>query len=276
MTGQEASDLTHRVLERYLDAHAIPWEPIPVGPKRSADYLLKPGSSRITCEVKTLVGKNQFRSGGYDPCRPIVRKIKKARPQLHGSDDQPHCVVLHSQSFLDCLSPTTVASAAFGPGFVQYQPDHSIIDGSPPVLRFSRKSELPSHLQHLANATLSPACNRRISALVLLLEYGLSDRELAIWRQMLARQNGGEVIGPAENLRILEAQHDPLPRTVRYEGTTRVIVLDNPYARVALPDDVFCGDFDQRWGASGELYGARWLGRTLESLYNDGVPFQML
>ena len=143
---------------------------------------------------------------------------------------------------------------------------------------FRGRASFPVTSSTPANATLSPARNRRISALVLLLEYGLSDRELAIWRQMLARQNGGEVIGLPKTCGFWKHSTTHFRRTVRYEGDNAASLCSTIRMHESrAPRMMFSGgDFDQRWGASGELYGARWIGRTLESLYNDGVPFQML
>jgi hypothetical protein len=276
MTGQDASNATHRAFEHYLDQHLTNWKPIPVGPDPSADYRLTSATSEITCEVKTLFGKLILESGGYDPCKPIVRKIRKARRQLNGSEGEPRCVVLNSKSVYDSLDPTVVACAAFGPGFVEYRPDHSVIDGSPPVLRFSRRKELPERLWHLSNAALSPVCNTRISALVILRDYELSDRNLAVWRQLEDRQRAGEIIRPGESLRILSSQYESLPNTRQYQGTVRAIVLENPHARTPFADDLFRGPFDQRWCASGDLYGPVWIGSTLETLFADRVPFHML
>ena len=166
MTGQQASNATHQTFEQYLDQLRTPWKPIETGPRKTADYRVSSSGGEITCEVKTLLGMARLASGGYDPCRPIQRKIRRARAQLHTSHGEPCCLVLNSKSVYDSLDPTIVACAAFGPGFQQYRPDHSVIDGRPPVLRFSRKRDLPKHLWHLADATLSPACNRRFSALV--------------------------------------------------------------------------------------------------------------
>jgi hypothetical protein len=237
---------------------------------------LTSGFSSVIAEVKTIVGKKRHESGGYDPCKPIVRKLKKARPQLAESEDEPHCVVLHSQSSIDSLDPSTVACAAFGPGFQQIRPNYFVIDGSPPILRFSRKSELPHHLGHLANAVLSPVINRRISALVILASYALSDFHLAIWRQLVDRQDAGENIPSGESMRILSEQQDRLPHSVRHEGTIRAIVLENPYARATFPPEFFRGPFDQRWSAHGEGYGPVWIGDTLGELQADGTPFHML
>jgi len=279
MTGQEASDKTHRIFEDYLDGQRIPWKPVPVGDERTPDYRLAAGMTEAICEVKTIVGRGSLTSGGYDPCRTIVRKIRKARPQLNAAENEPRCLLLHSQSVYDSLEPGIVAAAAFGPGYRDCRHDYSVVDGRPPALRFSRKKELPERLWHLANAALSPVCNTAISAILILSDYALCDRTLAVWLQLAHRQAGGEVIMPGESMRVLVEQHGTLPNTQQFAGTVRVMVLENPHTPAArrFPEDLFRGPFDQRWSAySEELYGPVWVGSTLQSLYDDGVPFQML
>jgi hypothetical protein len=279
MTGQDASEKTHRIFENYLDARRMTWVPVPLNQGRTPDYRLAAREREALCEVKTIVGSGLLPSGGYDPCKRIVAKIRKARPQLHGAENEPRCLLLHSQSVYDSLEAGIVAAAAFGPGYRDYRHDHTVIDSRPPALRFSRKRELPQHLWHLSNAALSPVCNTAISAIVILSDYLLCDRTLAIWRQLAERQAGGEVIPPGESIRVLAKQHATLPNTQQFAGTVRVIVLENPHTPAArrFPEDLFRGPFDQRWGAYNEdLYGPVWIGSTLEAFYGDGVPFQML
>jgi hypothetical protein len=275
MRGQETSDATHRALERYLDQQGTPWRPMPVSSQPTPDYRLTAEGSDVICEVKTLLCKAPVKPGGYDPSRPIARKIRKARRQLGGFDDLPKCVLLRSESFYNPLNATLVACAAFGPGYRQIRPSHSIIDGSPPLLRFSRKKELPKNLWHLANATLSPVANTKVSAVIILTDYVVGDCHLAVWQQLAARQDADEVIAPGESLRLYAAQAERLPRTIRFEGTVRAIVLENPHGSL-FPEDLFRGPFDQRWKATGDFYGPVWIGSTLESLYGEGTPFHML
>jgi hypothetical protein len=131
----------------------------------------------------------------------------------------------------------------------------------------------------LANAVLSPVYNTAISAILILSDYALCDRALALWRQFSRRQAEGEVIPPGEGMRVLAEPHDNLPNAHQFAGTVRVIVLENPHTPAArrFPEDLFRGPFDQRWSAHNEeLYGPVWMGSTLQSLYDDGVPFQML
>jgi hypothetical protein len=276
MNGQDASQATHQDFERYLDEREIVWKHLKVGSGKTADYRVGFANAEITCEVKTLVGSRRLKSGGYDPCRSIQQKIRRARPQLKTSCDEPCCVVLNSRSALHDLDATVVACAAFGPGFTQYRPDRAVIDDSPPVLRFSRRHKLPAGIQHLANPVLSSACNRTISGLVVFGGYALSHRDLEVWKQLMNRQRSGEKLWPGESLRVLEAQLDRLPNTYQYQGTLRAIVLENPHARVSFPEALFRGPFDQRWRAFGDLYGPHWIGSTLRELYAEEVPFHML
>jgi len=214
--------------------------------------------------------------GGYDPCAPVRRKVRRARKQLREFQTVACGVVLCSESAYHGLDSVTVAAAAFGPGFQQASPNEAIIDGSAPWLRFSKRYELPTHLQHLSDPVLSSDSNRTVSALIILREYALSDRTLAIWRQLVARQEAGEAIRPGESMRILGDQQETLPRTFQYRGTVRVVVLENPHARIKFPIQLFRGPFDQRWAQVGDWYGPTWVGETLSDLHRDGVPFRML
>jgi hypothetical protein len=277
MNGQDASQATHRDFERYLNEREIVWKHLAVGSDKTADYRVGLANAEMTCEVKTLVGSRRLmKSGGYDPWRSIQRKIRRARPQLKTSCDEPCCVVLNSRSSLHHLDASLVACAAFGPGFTQHRPDRSVIDNSPPFLRFSRRHELPAGIQHLANPVLSSTCNRTVSGLVVFGGYALRHRDLEVWKQLMNRQRSGEKLRPGESQRVLETQRDRLPSTYQYQGTLRAIVLENPHARVSFPEDLFRGPFDQRWRAFGDLYGPQWIGSTLRELFAADVPFHML
>jgi hypothetical protein len=66
-------------------------------------------------------------------------------------------------------------------------------------------------------------------------------------------------------------------RTARFEGTVRVIVIENRHRRVPFPKDLFRGPFDQRWNWEEEWCGPQWIGDTLREIYeHEGVPFHML
>ena len=49
-----------------------------------------------------------------------------------------------------------------------------------------------------------------------------------------------------------------------------------PVRANSIPEDLFRGPFDQRWGWKDDLCGPVWIGAELEALYQSGVPFHML
>jgi hypothetical protein len=53
---------------------------------------------------------------------------------------------------------------------------------------------------------------------------------------------------PEEDLDFYEAIPDTPDRR-----RVRVVVYENPYARIPLGRDLFCGPFDERWGVDGEF-----------------------
>jgi len=110
---------------------------------------------------------------------------------------------------------------------------------------------------------------------MVLMRYRLSDFDLALWRELLDRQARGEVLRPGASLDVA-AQLQHVPRTYQFEGTIRLVVIENPHARIAFPTDVFRGPFDQRWTWQGAWCAPTWIGATAEGCFRQGVPFDLL
>jgi len=110
----------------------------------------------------------------------------------------------------------------------------------------------------------------------MLSRYEINELHLEVWKRMYAMQEAGLPISNDDQVRLMEELGPKLAQERRYAGTVRVIVVENRHANVSFPKDLFRGPFDQRWGWKDEWCGPVWLGSTLESLVNDGVPFHML
>lgn len=83
--------------------------------------------------------------------------------------------------------------------------------------------------------------NTTISAIVVLGEY-LDHAEVEKAMQEKMKKQGRKFSGP-ELVRIrMELQKDHHIALV-----PRVVVIENPFARVAFPEDLFVGPFDERW-----------------------------
>ena len=143
--------------------------------------------------------------------------------------------------------------------------DEGRVVNEPERFRFSGKSKLTA------------SRNTSISAVVVLQHYCVDERMVSIINELLFRQRRGELIAPGANIQLLSERQDE-PREISHEGTVRVIVLENPYARYRFPADLFRGPFDQRWTFADGCYSMTWIGSELKRLVNrpSPVPFILL
>lgn len=81
---------------------------------------------------------------------------------------------------------------------------------------------------------------------------------------------------PWLQFRVLEELSSEQSPSLSYEGTIRALVLENPYARVSFPADLFTGPFDQRWRMEGGTLCLAALGSELTQLKDSGIPFVFL
>ena len=264
------------VFEEYLRGHNLAWEYEALSGSKKPDYVVEHPTGKCVIEVKEIEDPDPLPLNGFHPDRPVRNKIKDAQKQLIEYKQCCCSLVVFTESMFGPSEPITILGAAFGPGHQQAGRDHSKIDPAPSFYRFSRKSELPTNLQFLSNPMLSPEQNRTFSALILLGQYELKELHLEVWRRLYARQQAGQSVEHADRFRLLKELGPTLAELRRYSGTIRVIVIENPYARIPFPADLFRGPFDQRWGWNGQWCGPVWIGSTLEYLSNDGVPFYML
>jgi hypothetical protein len=264
------------IFEGYLRAQALEWQYEALPGKKKPDYVIEHRSGKCIFELKEIEGPPIFPKKGFDPGKPVRKKIERARTQFKEYKD--HCcnLTIFSSTMLGPTDPGMIAAAAFGPGYHQPGRDYSKLDPKPAYYRFFNRYELREDLHFLADAALSPVANRSFSALVFLSRYGLNELHLEVWRRLYARQEAGEVIEPTAQATLLEELGHSLRGSQRYAGTVRVAVIENRYARIPFPEDLFRGPFDQRWGWNDDLCGPVWIGAELEALYQSGVPFHML
>jgi hypothetical protein len=212
---------------------------------------------------------------GYYPATAIRDALRRARNQLRGCKHMPTGILLYSEAVYRSVTPVTVASAAFGPGY-QDARCYDRVETCSPALRFPNKHACPTKVPKLANPFLSRTDNRSVSAVMVLMRYRLSDFRLSVWRELLARQAKGEVLRPGASLDVAAQLQHALPATYQFEGTIRLVVIDNRHARIGFPTDVFRGPFDQRWTWHGEWCMPAWIGATAARCFQEGVPFDLL
>jgi hypothetical protein len=98
---------------------------------------------------------------------------------------------------------------------------------------------------------------------------------LEVWGRLDAKRQRGEVVETSDQFDLLHQFSPDGTAKYSYEGTIRAVILENPYARVAFPHDLFVGRFDQRWRMNRETgwFRLAFMGSELERLKRDGVPF---
>jgi len=244
--------------ERYLDSQNIGWTRVLTSTQKQPDYRVDHNSKKCLFEVKEFDDPAIAPSGGFSPCPPIKAKIRAAAKQFKQHRNDCCTLVLWSSNFHRSVQPQVVLSAAFGEYVRQTT---------------SPLGAEPSSYHYSGRAELRPDCNTTYSAIAILAPYQLNHLWLEAWRRLDARRRQGEEIKTSDHFELLH-QLSPEGRTsYSYQGTIRTILLENPYARIAFPPDLFAGPFDQRWRMESGWFRLAFIGSELERLKNDGVPF---
>jgi hypothetical protein len=263
-----------RLFESYLSGQGLPWEYEPLFGQWRPDYLIHAASADCVVEVEELRQPDPLPSGGYAPDRAVREALRRGHKQVRGCKHLPAGILIYSESVFRSVTGISVAAAAFGPGYQNALP-YDRVGAAAPALRFLTRRECGVY-QHLANPFLSRTDNRSISAVMLLTHYRLDMFELAVWQELLRRQERGEQIPPGANIKVAADLEGRAPRTFEFEGTRRVVLIENPYARIPFPHDVFQGPFDQRWTWKEGWCTPTWIGRSATKCRDAGVPFGLL
>jgi len=257
---------SERILEQYLEGQSLTWTRPSGSDRKQPDYEVQHRGASYVFEVKEFDYPAPEPSGGFSPCRPIQKKINRAREQFKEYPDQCCALVLwNSKSILRDVRLDVVLSAAFG----------ERVDIEPKCAGDPRAE--PLSYQFSGKAALTPTSNTTISAIAILVRYQLDQVWLEAWRRLSEKMGRGEVIQPFDESDITQQVSREFvgPRYL-YQGTIRMIVLENPYAKIAFPLDLFTGPFDQRWRLESGRFSLCFLGSELTRLKQSGVPFVYL
>lgn len=249
------------VFEQYLDSHNLKWSKIPESAQKQPDYKVAHGSMTCVFEVKEFDDPQTKPVGGFSPCPAFREKIRAASKKFKHYRSDSCALVLWSKSIYRATIPEVVLSAAFGEKIYMNRPP---LGAQPSVYHFSGRAEL------------RPDCNTRFSAIVVLATYELNHVRLEAWRRLNAKQERGEPIEPFDQLNLLAQVESEGITGHSYQGTIRTVVLENPYAKIPFPRDLFVGPFDQHWAMESRCFQLSFMGAELRRLKGDGVPFIFL
>jgi hypothetical protein len=228
---------------------AFQHEPSLKGTNRRPDYRLDWSGRQILLELKEFRGNREdfvAGVGSYDPYSPLREKIQAARKKFKGLEEHCCCLVLHNVDkpvvhlewryiYAAMLGDLTVSVPLRLSGR-DVEPDAKasmIFAGGGAMVREHQGQPVePQHQTISAVLALRhlPVGQERFRA-------ARNERERGLGRPLSMDEYWAEV----ESARGTD-------RDLSYREL-RVVVHENPYARVALPADLFRGPWDERYGA---------------------------
>ena len=220
------------------------------GTTRRPDYTVAWKDVEILFEVKEFRAvAEDFRPGfgAYDPYEPIRKKIEEGRRKFKDLDNYCCCLVLYNRDkLLVDLGWQYVYGAMLGNlGFsVPLQ-----LQGSPVPSDEKTHSVFASggKMHRQQRGVPRTPQNRTISAILVIEHLPVGKRRFRAHIRHLEQRRG---MGLTVN-----EYHDEVERAGGTERDMslcqlRVVVHENPYARISLPPELFRGPYDERYGNS--------------------------
>ena len=256
---KDKRNLSELLFEESMEAHAYTnWtreQPIESKEKRPA-YRLEDGGSSWFFQVKEFEPRTpSLRHGCYDPYRPIRDKINQTADDLKKYREYSCSVVLANPyaTLVHIGDPWAMIGAMLGSRVFQfelcaktdteYPIEHGFIGSSK---RVKYKRDEPQ--------------NPAVSAAIVLSTYPLRQSQIHIAIRDRNRELGRET-SLSEDLEFYDTIPDgPELRRVR------VIVYDNPFARIPLCKNLFRGPFDERWGVDGKFMRRIYVGEEVRKI----------
>lgn len=258
--------MTHSevLFKTYLEARGIgpDYEPDVPGKTKRPDFRVQYGGQSVWFEVKEFDDPAVRPTSGFSPVPAIREKIDQARKKYKEYKADCCGLVLHNcKSIYRSTELEAVLSAAFGESFgLEAPPDE------------------PFRFRFYGSSKLSEGHNTSISAIIILQHYEVDERGIGIWNDLQDQQSRGEKLPPNASIEAAARMQDQ-PGVITHANSVRAIVLENPYARIRLPDGLFNGPLDKRWGKREDCcYTLLWIGPELQKLRERPrpVPFHML
>jgi excisionase family DNA binding protein len=217
-------------------------EPILPGKNRRVDYRLRFNDQTLWFEVKEFAEDpscfGEGRGGAYDPYIGIRKKIDEASKKFREYPGESCSLVLYNRNLnlVDISTPFIVLGAMLGnlSHRVPMDFERGAVNGRPREF-FSEGGKL------IDPRTKTPT-NTRISAVIALEKLAVGKREIQI---ALAKKERGEDrrLSWEETFEWLRSEEEAYQRTA-----LRALVYENPFAAKRLPNDIFTGPYDARWG----------------------------
>ncbi|MGH9774851.1 MAG: hypothetical protein ACRD50_07870 [Candidatus Acidiferrales bacterium] len=261
------------LFEEYLKSNALgfyEFEPEISGSSTKPDYLLRIGDSPVLFEVKEFRPDPalflNLTGGCYDPYHLIRGKIEAARKKFKDLEQLACSLVLcnFGHPFVSLSSWEIVYGAMLGNLGIQFPVDMETGRGDPERAR--RGFFGGGKMLRYANGEAVAPQNTTISAIIALHHFPLGMRRLSMHVDKVKAASGRDLTIEEVWKICGEARGTPLDASLRQ---LRVVVHENPFARKALTTDLFCGQFDERYGVSDGLLKRVFAGQGILNLEAD-------
>ena len=240
----EGKNESEKVFEQYLDSNGFQgrwtYEPSIPGKSKKPDYMLNWKGNKCFFEVKELRKKPNQPAGRamyFDPYPSLRSEIDEARKKFKEYKDYSCSLVVFNVDDRQArLDPLTVFGAMLGNLGVTM--DFNSVEGR--AVAGTERNVFLDGGKMINGKRVQPQ-NTTISAIIVLNEFRDNrEREKALIEEM---KKQGREFTVAEKLdmrmRLCENHH--------VRNVPRIIIMDNPFARAAFPEDLFNGPFDERW-----------------------------
>jgi len=242
---------SEKIFEEYLDSNGFQgkwkYEPLIPGKSKKPDYMVAYDEQECFFEVKELHRKQNEPTGAafINPYEGLRVKIHEVRKQFKEHKEFACSLVVYN---------VNDRQARLGPQFVFA----SMLGNLGITMDFDSKAGrvIPETSSNtflgggkMIDYKRMQAQNTTISAIIVLEKFlDNVEREKALVR--LEQERGSRITGPELVDTVMELQ-----KTYPSTNVPRVIVVENPYARIPLPDGIFEGMFDERWKSIKEQNG---------------------
>jgi hypothetical protein len=266
--GVPQKNQSEMLLEGYLRSHGyadFDFEPEIPGTTRRPDYRLRWHGGEVLLEVKEFRGTAEDFTSGFgvfDPYPPLREKIDAARDKFSKLKEHCCCLVLYNvDKPLILLDWQHIYGAMLGNVGWSVPLD---LPGRPTAEDTEIRSIFMAggkmHRER-SGVPVAPQ-NQTVSGIIVLSRVTVGERLFNA--EMRAREERNGPVGLEERFRELELASGT-PLDFRYRPL-RVVVHENPYARIPIPMELFRGPWDERYGARDGRVQQLFLGEEMAKL----------
>ncbi|MEK6676018.1 MAG: hypothetical protein AABZ47_10245 [Planctomycetota bacterium] len=255
------------LFERYLQdgGYQFEFEPALSESRKRPDFRVRFDDHQFFFEVKERHGTSQPQVGAtcFDSYAGIRDEINEARRKFRMLKDSCCSLVLFNAGDLDTiLIPIEVFSAMFGDAGISWGIDTSsfeVIPGSTKSV-FGQRGKMVDYKQRTFQ-------NTTISSIIILERARLRDQifEAKLEHELQRKQQalGRSFVGYEEVIAVGEVFMSDPPAV---KNATRLVVCENPGARIPLPEGLFRGLFDERYKYDGSRIAKMYKGARVDEI----------